>query len=649
MEWVMRALRGMDRSQKANVLLVLDILATPLAMLAAVQILSPGLRADVSLPLWIGLTTLISVAIHRTFRLPHVTLTEFNARAQGWLVAHAAGVGVTSMVVGPAAGLDASPLFHALVAMVSFSLVSLNRALLLRLVTSLYLRDKRRLHVLIYGAGTTGRQLAHALQSNGTIDVVAFVDDNTSLQRHAVAGLPVYAPSHLAELVRRYEIGRVCLAMPSVSPPKQAQIARRLVAMGTEVQSVPSFSQLIGGEPLDQRLEPLDPMRFLPRDELDPALMNVADTYEGRTAMVTGAGGSIGSELCRQLLAARPRRLVMLDVSEFSLYTIHSELATLADRVGVELVPLLGSVADEALMRRILREQGVELVLHAAAYKHVPLVEANVEAGIRNNVFGTRTMARAAVAEGVERFILVSTDKAVRPRGVMGASKRLAEMVVQDLAARAEGTVFAMVRFGNVLGSSGSVVPLFQDQIRRGGPVTVTHPQVCRYFMTIPEAARLVLTAGAMAQGGEVFVLDMGKPVTIAQLARQAIEAAGYAVRDRGNPDGDIEIVYTGLRPGEKLFEELSYDGNLADTAHPKIRCARETRLPELELAACLREIDRALEGGDAEAVRALLADRIEGFAAAAVPAPEEPARPAGHRIAAGTPRGGLESGRPAR
>jgi FlaA1/EpsC-like NDP-sugar epimerase len=614
MQFAIRMLHRMRRWQKSVVLWACDLAMTPIALLAALQILPQSLRDTVDVVTWVAVVTLASGVLLRLLQVTRVTLAEFNTRAQGAAVAHAVGIGLTSLAVAPFVGIGGSPLFHALIAMAGFSLMSLNRALMLRVVTEIYLMDQNRHHVLIYGAGATGRQLAQALQTNSDTDVVAFIDDNSSLQRQAVVGLAVYPPSRIDELTKRYQIDRICLAMPSVSSPKQAQIARRLVAKGLEVQSVPSFTQLISGQPLDQHLRPFDPTRFLPRDAVDTDVEIVTESYADRVVMVTGAGGSIGSELCRQLIACRPGKLILLDVSEYALYTVHSELAALARNTGVELVPLLGTVTDESAMRRILAGHAVEIVMHAAAYKHVPLVEANPEAGLRNNVFGTRVMARAALAENVEKFILVSTDKAVRPKGVMGASKRLAELVVQDLAANSATTTFAIVRFGNVLGSSGSVVPLFQGQISRGGPVTVTHPQVCRYFMTIPEAGRLVLTAGAMAQGCEVFVLDMGKPVQIAHLARQAIEAAGYTVRDREHPDGDIEIAYTGLRPGEKLWEELSYDGNLIDTAHPKIRCARERRMPELELAGVLRDVEALTTQGDVAGLRALLADRLEGF-----------------------------------
>ena len=324
------------------------------------------------------------------------------------------------------------------------------------------------------------------------------------------------------------------------------------------------------------KLTPIAPQNFLSRAVHNVTLEADCDSYAGRAVLISGAGGSIGSELCRQVLACRPAKLVLYELSELALYSVHQELEQLAEGTGVDVVPVLGSVTDPRQVRKVLTDHAVQVVLHAAAYKHVPLVEANPLAGLANNVFGTQTLAREAAVLGVERFILISSDKAVRPTNVMGASKRLAELVVQDLATRYGDTIFAMVRFGNVLGSSGSVVPLFQDQISRGGPVTVTDIRVKRYFMTISEAVQLVLKAGSEARGGEVFVLDMGEPVPIMQLARQVIQRAGYTVRDAENPDGDIEIEVIGLRPGEKLEEELTLSQDLIGTRHHKIFCARK-------------------------------------------------------------------------
>ncbi len=403
------------------------------------------------------------------------------------------------------------------------------------------------------------------------------------------------------------------IAIPSLSQPKQAQIARRLQNLGLDVQSLPSFAQLIGEEPLLEKLTPVKPAHFLGRAQAVTSLGDDCASYAGRVVLISGAGGSIGSELARQVLACRPAKLLLYELNELALYNIEMELRPMADDAQIAIVPVLGSVTDPRQVRQVLTGHGVQVVVHAAAYKHVPLVEANPISGLANNVLGTQTLAREAQGAGVERFILVSSDKAVRPTSVMGASKRFAELVVQDLAERASGTIFTMVRFGNVLGSSGSVVPLFQEQITRGGPVTVTHPDVKRYFMTVREAVHLVLRAGAMATGGEVFVLDMGEEMSILHLARQVIEGAGYSVCDDDTPDGDIAIEITGLRPGEKLREELTLGTERLTTAHSKIFCARETGLSEIEVASALRGLREAIAAGNAKACLAVIDRWIEG------------------------------------
>ncbi|SFE19213.1 NDP-sugar epimerase, includes UDP-GlcNAc-inverting 4,6-dehydratase FlaA1 and capsular polysaccharide biosynthesis protein EpsC [Sulfitobacter brevis] len=501
-----------------------------------------------------------------------------------------------------------------------FSLVVISRAVLLQLVLAVYRRSKARCRVLIYGAGTTGTQLVSALRSHELIEAVAFVDDNVAIQGLTVAHLPVYNPLRIAEVAREKKINRVLLAVPSLSPPKQAQIARRLEKMGLEVQMLPSFAQLIGEEALVDKLEPVLAHRFLNRDEVTNPLIDGAGCYRGKVVMVSGAGGSIGSELCRQVLVCRPDKLVLFELSELALYQIDMELSQITDGTKIKIVPVLGSITDTRQVRKVLTDHKVEIILHAAAYKHVPLVEANPLSGLVNNVFGTQALAEQAAKAGVERFILISSDKAVRPTNIMGASKRLAELVVQDLARRhgqSGGPIFSMVRFGNVLGSSGSVVPLFQDQLSRGGPLTVTDPSVSRYFMTVQEAVKLVLQAGAIAKGGEVFVLDMGKPVAITQLARQVIESAGYTVRDANNPDGDIEIEFTGLRPGEKMTEELTLSGALLATVHPKIFAADELGLSQIEIASALRRLREAYIASDEDMARSVVHRWVEGFEAA--------------------------------
>lgn len=461
--------------------------------------------------------------------------------------------------------------------------------------------------------------MAAALKSHELVVVVAFLDDNVALQTMTVAGLRVLSPDRIEQIVQEREIDRVLLAMPSTSAPKLAQIARRLQSLGLDVLALPSFAQLVGAEALVDNLAPVEPDKFLGRKQVDQVAPAGMSAYTGRSILVTGAGGTIGSELCRQLLSYHPRKLVLFEVSEIALYEIDRELRARHDLGQTEIVPLLATVTDSRAARSAMADNGIEVVLHAAAYKHVPLVEANPIAGLSNNVLGTRILADAAEEAGVERFILISTDKAVRPTNVMGASKRLAELVVQDLAKRSRQTVFSMVRFGNVLGSSGSVVPLFKEQIAKGGPITLTHDDVTRYFMTISEAVKLVLLAGSFSHpgspsGGDVFVLDMGKPMRIRDLAEQMVQAAGYTVRDADHPDGDIEIKMIGLRPGEKLHEELLIGEGLLTTPHNKILRARESSLSELDMAKALQSLRNAMATGDTQGARAVAAAYVEGY-----------------------------------
>ncbi len=549
--------------------------------------------------------------------IPQIVLNDYENSAIRRTAVFAFGVAVAEAGLLWLHGIGLPTGTHVMFGILYFLLSAGSRILLFHVVSAIYSRGKPVRPVLIYGAGTTGTQLAKALKAHDSIEPIAFIDDNPSLQGIRVSGLQVFPPSQLNEIITKRSVSRVLLAMPSTSQPKQAQIVRRLQKLGLEVQALPSFAQLVGEEDLFDKLTPVEPNAFLGRNRRDIPLGDAFAAYVERSVMVTGAGGSIGSELCRQVLTCRPTRLVLFELSELALYTIEQEVAQILETAGfkVEVVPVLGSITNAQLVHQTLRDQEVQVVLHAAAYKHVPLVEANPLTGLANNVFGTQTLAQESIQAGIERFILVSSDKAVRPTNVMGASKRLAELVVQDLAMRSEDTILAMVRFGNVLGSSGSVIPLFHDQIARGGPVTVTDPNVMRFFMTIHEAVKLVLKAGAVAEGGEVFVLDMGKPVPILQLARQVIESAGHTVRDKDTPDGDIEIEIIGLRPGEKLCEELTLTENLVGTKYQKISCAREASLSEIEVASAMRSLQQGIEASDVSATRAVLAKWVEGFA----------------------------------
>ena len=472
--------------------------------------------------------------------------------------------------------------------------------------------------VLIYGAGSAGRQLAAALASSHELRVAGYLDDDVRLQGNVLNGLKVHAPADLPALAESLPIRDVLLAVPSASRQRRNEILQLLLRSHVSVRTLPSVSDIAHGRVHVSDLRELEIEDLLGRDAVmpDPALL--ARNIRDKVVLVTGAGGSIGSELCRQIVSSGPAALLLVEVSEFALYRIHQELLPLTAQAQLKLVPLLGSVCDARRMREIISVWRPDTIYHAAAYKHVPLVEHNPAEGIRNNVFGTLIAARAAQELGVADFVLISTDKAVRPTNVMGASKRLAEMALQALAAGAHGTHFIMVRFGNVLGSSGSVVPLFRQQIRNGGPLTLTHADVTRYFMTIPEAAQLVIQAGAMGgladESGVVFVLDMGEPVKIADLARRMVELSGLSVRDEETPEGDIEIQVTGLRPGEKLYEELLIGDNPQPTSHPRIMKANEAFLPLPELEEKLAALATALDGSDMAAIRSLLEELVAGY-----------------------------------
>jgi FlaA1/EpsC-like NDP-sugar epimerase len=466
-------------------------------------------------------------------------------------------------------------------------------------------RGGRRMRVAIYGAGGAGVQLANALVSGDEYLPVFFIDDNPQLHKTTIAGIKVFSSERLAALIKTDQIAAVLLAMPSLSRAGQREIIDRLTLLKVKVKVTPPMTQLVKGVSRVNDVREIEIEDLLSRDPVapDPSLLSICIT--GKSVAVSGAGGSIGSELCRQIVKLAPRRLVMLELSEYALYAIDQELRSFVALNGldVELVPFMGSVLDYQKSRDIFQQFYVETVYHAAAYKHVPLVEQNPIEGIRNNVFGTLSFARAAVDAKVKCFVLVSTDKAVRPTNVMGSTKRLAELILQAFSRHHVHTRFCMVRFGNVLGSSGSVVPLFRRQIAAGGPVTLTHPNITRYFMTIPEAAQLVLQAGSMGTGGDVFVLDMGDPVKIADLAKKMVNLSGREVQSPVAPDG-IELRFVGLRPGEKLYEELLIGDNVTKTGHPLIMRAQEAEIAWPFLEAMLKQLEDACARGDHQAIR---------------------------------------------
>lgn len=475
--------------------------------------------------------------------------------------------------------------------------------------------------VLIYGAGSAGRQLAAVLTNSREMVAVGFVDDNAALQGNTINGLRVFNPLFLEKVVARLGVTEVLLAVPSLSRARRNEILAALQPLSLRVRTLPSLMDLAHGRVHAADIRELDIEDLLGRDPVAPNGILLNRNTRNKVVLVTGAGGSIGSELCRQIVKAGPSTLLLVEMCEFALYAVHQNLLTLQADEGapkVRIIPLLASVCDYKRMEEIMRTWCPNTVYHAAAYKHVPLVEHNPAEGVKNNVLGTLFTARAAAENNVSNFVLVSTDKAVRPTNIMGTSKRLAEMVLQGLASssREHGytTKFSMVRFGNVLGSSGSVVPLFRQQIKDGGPITVTHVDINRYFMTIPEAAQLVIQAGAMATGGDVFVLDMGKPVRILDLAHRMVELSGLTVKDESHPDGDIEIVVTGLRPGEKLYEELLIGDNPEPTQHQRIMKAHEDCLPWPQLEEKLRILEVALEQNDVGIIRQILQDLVPGY-----------------------------------
>lgn len=484
--------------------------------------------------------------------------------------------------------------------------------------------------VAIYGAGAAGNQLVAALRLGKAMRPAAFIDDDSSIATRTIAGLRVYTPKHIQQMIDETDVTEVLLAMPSITRARRREILEALEPYALHVRSIPGFMDLASGRVKVEDIQEVDIADLLGRDAVPPRQDLFERCIKNQVVLVTGAGGSIGSELCRQILASGARTLLLFEHSEFNLYSIHGELQQRLEResLPIKLVPILGTIRNAERLLDILQTWRVNTVYHAAAYKHVPMVEHNVAEGVLNNLVGTLNTAQASIKAGVANFVLISTDKAVRPTNVMGSTKRLAEMVLQALSRESapllfgdgsgvlqvNKTRFTMVRFGNVLGSSGSVIPLFREQIKRGGPVTVTHPNITRYFMTIPEAAQLVIQAGSLGQGGDVFVLDMGEPVKIADLAEKMIRLSGLSVRDERNPHGDIAIEFTGLRPGEKLYEELLIGEDVKTTEHPMIMRAEEDMLPWEELKGRLQALLDAVNGDDYARVRVLLREMVHGY-----------------------------------
>ncbi|MGV6858709.1 MAG: polysaccharide biosynthesis protein [bacterium] len=600
-------------------LVAVDAVAIPLSLWLALSYWDGHWYTafDQSLPIFIALTlftipAFTALGLYRIV-IRYAGLPETRPVLSG--VAVTTGILAVLAWVFPHAGFSmASVAAYAVVVLV---LVGGTRVVLRQLARDVVNLVTRK-RVAIYGAGESGRLLARMLRGSEDYRPVLFLDDDVRLQGREVAGIMVFNPASpdLAKMLRKLGVVELLLSVPSASRDERNLILGRLEPLAMPVRSVPDLNDIVAGKAKLSQLEDVHVDDLLGRESVpgDPELMSKCIT--GKTVLVTGAGGSIGSELCRQVLALKPRKLLLFERSEFALYNIEQELSeTIAAlNLDVELIHLLGSVTNKNRLHQVFSAFSVDTVYHAAAYKHVPLVEHNPVEGLWNNTFGTLYTAQAAKLAGVRYFVLISTDKAVRPTSVMGASKRLAEMVLQALMAESSQTTFSMVRFGNVLDSSGSVVPRFRKQIAAGGPVTVTHPDITRYFMTIPEAVALVIQAGAMARGGDVFVLHMGAPVRIMDLARQMVHLSGYQIRDKKTPHGDIAIEFTGLRPGEKLFEELLIGDNVSGTEHAKIMRAEEEGLEWSTLNAVLQEMRAAVEVFDLQALRQLLMRSVKGY-----------------------------------
>lgn len=609
-------LLGLSRPQKMLVQIVTDGAVLVLAFVAAMWLRLDSFAFLSNHGIWLALVPalVVALAILHALGFYRAVIRYIAARAL-WTVLLAA------MLSGLVMGLAATalnlpvprsvPFIYSVLALLG---VGATRYVFREAVHQQQSRRKER--VAIYGSGAAGRQLAQTLLQGADYLPIAFLDDSPQAQGSLVSGLRVHPPSRIEHLIRNNGVSSVLLAIPSASKSRRSDVLKWLEQYPLHLRTIPGLHDIVSGRARIDEINDISIEDLLGRDPVPPRSDLLGANITGKSVMVTGAGGSIGSEICRQVVGQGAARLVLFELSELALYSIEQELSNLkrANHLSVEIIPVLGSVQNRAQLDRVLRRFKVQTVYHAAAYKHVPLVEHNVAEGIRNNVFGTRMVAEAAVAAGVESFTLISTDKAVRPTNVMGASKRLAELVCQALADERRGrTTISMVRFGNVLGSSGSVIPLFRRQIAEGGPITVTHPEITRFFMTIPEAAQLVIQAGAMAKGGDVFVLDMGEPVRIAELAAQMARLHGLKpVLLSGNQSagsGEIGIVFTHLRPGEKLYEELLIGNNPQATAHPRILSATETRLPWAEMSRLLDQIASACDRSDIAAIRALLVE----------------------------------------
>lgn len=608
---------GLKRTEKRVVSVAIDSLFLVVAFWAAlfVRVDELAVFGDSTYWLLIALVVPVSIFVFMRLGLYRAVLRYMGLQA---MTAILGGVLISTLWLVIAAYFTHAQLPRTVpIIYASFALVFIGgtRALVRSMVGSGMKRIGEP--VIIYGAGVSGRQLLSSLAQSHEYYPFAFVDDDTTLHGTVIQGVHVHSPSIMRKLIQQKTATKILLAIPSASRSRRQQVLAQLETLAVQVLTIPAMADLVSGNKLYSDIKEVEIDDLLGRDSVTPRGDLLAANIRNKVVMVTGAGGSIGSELCRQILKQAPKKLVLFELSEFGLYSIERELSATAKELGlaVEILPMLGSVQRENRVQAVMEAFEVQTVYHAAAYKHVPLVEHNVVEGVRNNIFGTLYTARAAIAAKVETFVLVSTDKAVRPTNVMGTTKRMAELVLQALSANDNHqTRFCMVRFGNVLGSSGSVVPLFRKQIANGGPVTVTHPEITRFFMTIPEASQLVIQAGAMGKGGDVFVLDMGKSVKIVDLASKMIRLSGFEVKDETHPDGDIAIEFSGLRPGEKLYEELLIGDDVTGTEHERIMTANEVCLSWKELETILERLDKACHNFQHEVIRDILLTTPTGF-----------------------------------
>lgn len=616
----LRILADLPRSLRSKIALFMDCLLCVLSVwlafsirLGAWDLVSPsvGLVIAVAIPSW-----LLAAGFYGVYR---AIIRFAGGRTMMDLLAACCLFSIPMIGIFMFVGVLAVPrTIGVLQPMLFFLLLSLSRmAIRYALVDILHVgRPRREGRVAIYGAGSAGRQLGFAIRHDGNADLVCYLDDDTHLDGHNIDGVPIYAASRIEAVVEELGVHEILLAIPSASRARRFEIVERLRAVEVSVRSLPSLANIMEGKVSVRDLREIEVEDLLGRDPVPPDEHLLSGAITGQTVLVSGAGGSIGSELCRQILSRNPRELILVDHSEFALYTIHAELSEqAASQQGLTIIPELADVSELYVARRIMQQHRPHTVFHAAAYKHVPLVEANPIAGLRNNVYGTLNCCLEAEEAGVGRFILVSTDKAVRPTNVMGATKRMCELILQAKAESGGKTLFSMVRFGNVLGSSGSVVPRFRAQIAAGGPITLTHREVTRFFMTVPEAAQLVMQAGAMAKGGEVFVLDMGLPIRIYDLACSMVRLSGLTAKDADNPDGDIEIHEIGLRPGEKMYEELLIGDDPKPTQHVRIMQAHEASLSWAQLAVLLDNLSKALDRFDIKGALAVVRQAVPEYA----------------------------------